>query len=225
MGLQVKRGLLGLVLALLVPAAGFAQPPVAVTGVDPVTGLTAAALADAVTNSLRVTITETFTPLFTRPVPLAGSFGRTIGSHGDALNVNLRYPAASYDPCMGTAPKSNQPISQTANTKIIFGAGAGKRVHICAIFVLVADAENISLVEGTGATCGTGTAAIIGGTTAATGPNLTAGSGWTHGNGAGTIAHTTNPANDVCLLMSGSGRTSGNIVYAYGPMTGLVVQQ
>lgn len=142
---------------------------------------------------------------------LRGNLGQSITSTGTALDVNVKYPPAVGDACAGA--KSNAPISQTANAVIVNGTG-GRRVAICAITVVGADAENISLVEGTGATCATGTAAIIGGTTAANGPNLAANGGFTSGSGVGAIAVQAKPGNDVCLFQSGGGRVAGNLTYA-----------
>lgn len=142
---------------------------------------------------------------------LSGAFGRSITSTGDALDVNIKYQAATLDPCAGVS-KQSVSVSQTANARLLV-APAG-RVFVCSAFVVGADAENISLVEGTGATCGTGTAAVIGGATAATGPNFAANGGFTLGNGGGTVAITATPGNDVCLFQSGSGRVAGVLTVA-----------
>ena len=116
------------------------------------------------------------------------------------------------DPCsQGT--RINKPISQTTSTNLITGTSA-KKLYICAISLITADAENISFVEGTtGGTCGTSTAAVIGSTTAANGMNLAANGGFTTGNGLGTIANTATNNNDLCLFQSGSGRIAGNLMY------------
>src|SRR6185369_9553031 len=76
------------------------------------------------------------------------------------------------DPCQSMA-KSVVAISQAGNTKL-FSAVSGKINYICSFHIVAGDAENVSLVEGTGSTCGSSTAAVIGGATAATGPNLAA---------------------------------------------------
>jgi hypothetical protein len=142
---------------------------------------------------------------------VTGSFNRPVTSTGDALDVNVKYPPASADPCSGR--KRNVAISQTGNAQLV-GAGPGT-IWICSIFVMGADAENVSLVEGSGATCATGTAAVIGGTTAAAGPNMAANGGFAPGNGLGTIAATVTPGNSLCLFQSGSGRVAGNLTFAY----------
>ena len=76
-----------------------------------------------------------------------------------------------------------------------------------------ADAENVSLISGTGTVCATNAAAMIGGTTAATGPNLAANGGFSHGNGASAIAISAVAADNVCLMQSGSGRVAGVMTY------------
>jgi hypothetical protein len=111
------------------------------------------------------------------------------------------------DPCQGNA-KVYTPISQTANTKLITGT-ASKKTFVCSIVLVGADAENISLVAGTGSTCGTSTVAVLGGATAANGPNLAANGGFSFGSGLSSIAATTVNQDDLCLFQSGSGRVAG----------------
>jgi hypothetical protein len=117
------------------------------------------------------------------------------------------------DPCDNISVKVNVPISQTANTKII-SATSAKKNYICHILLIGADAENLSIVEGTGTVCATGTAAMIGGTTAANGTNLAANGGYQAGGGRGSITFSTGSNVDVCLFQSGGGRVAGNIIYA-----------
>jgi hypothetical protein len=111
------------------------------------------------------------------------------------------------DPCQGNA-KVYTPISQTANTKLITGT-ASKKTYVCSLVLVGADAENVSLVAGTGSTCATSTVAVLGGATAANGPNLAANGGFSFGNGAASIAATTVNQDDLCLFQSGSGRVAG----------------
>lgn len=137
---------------------------------------------------------------------LHGSLGERIGSAGGALNVNV--PAQACDTRVQSVA-----ISQTGNAKLQGGL-QGKNIYICYLLVVGADAENVSLVEGTGSTCGTNTSAVIGGTTAANGPNLAANGGFTAGNGDGVIAATGRAGDDVCLFQSGSGRVAGVMAIA-----------
>jgi hypothetical protein len=120
---------------------------------------------------------------------------------------------ASIDPCTAIA-KTSVAISQTANAKL-FSKTSSKKNYICSIMVVGADAENVSLVEGTKTTneCDTSTAAIIGGTTAANGPNMAANGGFALGNGSTTVANGANNNFDVCLYQSGSGRVAGVLTY------------
>lgn len=111
------------------------------------------------------------------------------------------------DPCAGNA-KVYTPISQTTGTRLIVGTSA-KKIYVCSIVLVGADAENVSLVAGTGSVCATSTVAVIGGTTAAAGPNLAANGGFSAGNGASSIAATTVNADDLCLFQSASGRVAG----------------
>lgn len=139
---------------------------------------------------------------------LRGTFGVPLGSIGDALKVT----PVQQDPCTGI--KQSIAISQTASTRYVIGNG--HRSFICSVLIVGADAENVSIVEGTGSTCGTATLAVIGGATAANGPNLAANGGFSMGNGAGTIAAIGVPGDDVCLFESGSGRVAGVMTVAFG---------
>jgi hypothetical protein len=141
---------------------------------------------------------------------ILGTFNRPVTSTGDAIDVNVKYPPAMADPCAGD--KKNIAISQAASAVLV--TGKREKIRVCSILIVGADAENISLVEGTGSTCGTGTGAVIGGTTAANGPNMPAGGGFQLGNGTGTVAAQNTQGNDLCLLQSGSGRVAGNMMIA-----------
>jgi hypothetical protein len=133
---------------------------------------------------------------------LLGTLGQPISSTGSALDVAVKYT----NPCNDPSQLRSAPISQTANTRLIV---AEAKIMICGVFVIGADAENVSIVSGTGATCGTGTAAVIGGSTAANGPNMAANGGWTMSFSVPA------PAVDLCLFQSGSGRVAGVLTYAF----------
>jgi hypothetical protein len=157
--------------------------------------------------------------------------GNVIASTTNALNVNVNNSNANGqavmassspvvlasdqtvgDPCTFAA-KTSVPISQTSSAQIITGTSS-KKTYVCSIFALGADAENMSLVEGTGSVCATGTAAVIGSTTAGNGPNFAANGGFALGGGAGSVAIASNAnADNVCLLQSGSGRVAGVVTY------------
>lgn len=129
----------------------------------------------------------------------------------NAVSVQYGSTALVADPCQAVA-KTSVPISQTTNTQLLAGTSA-KKTYICSIMLVAADAENISLVAGTGSVCGTGTAAVIGGTTAAAGPNLASNGGFAWGSGLATIASGLTNADNVCLFQSASGRVAGVLTY------------
>lgn len=142
------------------------------------------------------------------------------GSAG-ALPLQVSLPAGQFpsqttgDPCFFNA-KSGAAINLTGNGQVITGT-PGKRTYICSLDLVSGAAQNIALVEGTGATCATNIFGLAGGTTAATGWNLAANGGLVKGNGGGTvytpIADTNSTGANVCLLLSGAGQTSGQITY------------
>lgn len=131
------------------------------------------------------------------------------------VGVVLSPASAQYNPTavFQTCPNTTA-ISQAANARLITGV-AGQRTYLCGLFVLAADAENISLVGGTGTTCGTGAYAIIGGATAANGPNLLAGGSFTLWSHVVTIAPPSAAAtgDDICLFQSGTGRVAGVVTW------------
>lgn len=142
------------------------------------------------------------------------NFGTSPGAVvSGSVNASVMYgtTAAIGDPCRTNA-KVYVPISQTANTQLLAGTSA-KKTYICHIIVVAADAENISLVSGTGSVCATSTAAVIGSTTAAAGPNLSANGGFSIGTGVGSVAVSAVNADNVCLFQSGSGRVAGVMTY------------
>lgn len=117
----------------------------------------------------------------------------------------------TLDPCQVNAG-SQALISLTASGQLITGT-ASKQTYICALDLVTATAQNIALVEGTGTTCGTGTAGMAGGTTAATGWNFAANSGLVKGAGSNWVFKTATAADNVCLLLSSTGQTSGSVRY------------
>lgn len=113
------------------------------------------------------------------------------------------------DPCQSTA-KVYTPINQAAAgpTTLVAGTSA-KKTYICSMLIVTATAQNVNLVEGTGTNCSSVTSGVLGGTTAATGPNLAANGGFTHGDGTGGIAATATNADNLCIIVSGTGQVSG----------------
>lgn len=137
-----------------------------------------------------------------------GPFSTPVGMIADAIKVT----PIQTDPCTGA--KQFIAISQTANSRYVIGNG--HRTYICSVLLVGADAENVSIVEGTGSVCATNTAAVIGGVTAANGPNLAANGGFVEGNGGASVAAVNVNGDDVCVFESASGRVSGNIAVAFG---------
>lgn len=100
----------------------------------------------------------------------------------------------------------------TATTTLWITGVSGRHVRICSISMVASAAENVALISGTGATCGTGTAAIVG-TTSATGFNFAANGGLTQGNGIGTIMRTVATGDSICAISSSTAQLSGVISY------------
>lgn len=140
----------------------------------------------------------------------------------NGVQVNAAIPAGtnvigfnSNDPC-SQATKLGASINLTASGQILAGTSA-KKTYICSLDIVSATAQNVALVEGTGTVCATNIFGLAGGTTAATGWNLAANSGLVKGSGNGTVyspsADSNSTAANQCLLLSGSGQTSGQITY------------
>lgn len=101
----------------------------------------------------------------------------------------------------------------TATTTLLITGVSGRHVRISSIDLVTAAANNVALISGTGATCGTGTAAIVG-TTAATGWNFAANGGLTKGTGLGTILRTVATGDSICAITSAATQLSGSIAYS-----------
>lgn len=129
-----------------------------------------------------------------------------------SVNVNqIGGSGVVADPCQQLA-RSSANINLTASGRIIVGTSA-KQTYICSMDLISATAQNIALVEGTVTTCGTGTTGMAGGSTAATGWNLAANGGLVKGTGSNWVFKTATAADDVCLLLSSTGQTSGSVQY------------
>jgi hypothetical protein len=115
------------------------------------------------------------------------------------------------DPCQRGA-RTRVAINLTAGGQLITGTSS-KQTYICDLDLVTATAQNIALVSGTGTVCATGIHAMAGGTTAATGWNFSANGGLTKGIGGFYVYSTTTAADNVCLLLSGTGQVSGSLTY------------
>lgn len=106
-------------------------------------------------------------------------------------------------------------VSVTSGTTTLLVTGvSGRHVRISSINLVTAIANNVALISGTGATCGTGTAGISGGTTAANGWNFAANGGLSLGNGLGTVMQTAAAGDSVCVITSAAGPLAGSLSYA-----------
>jgi hypothetical protein len=128
-----------------------------------------------------------------------------------AVQASGTYPPRNGDPCT-IQMRVQLPINLTASGQLITGV-ANKQVYICTMQFVTTTAQNIALVEGTGATCGTNTVGIAGGNTAATGWNLAANQVIAFDNPGYWSVSTATAADNVCLLLSGAGQTSGYIQF------------
>jgi hypothetical protein len=104
-------------------------------------------------------------------------------------------------------------ISTNTTTLIVTGV-SGRHIRIGAMNLMTALANNVALISGTGATCGTGTAGVAGGTTAASGWNFIANGGLTLGTGLGTVLKTVATGDSLCLVTSVATQLSGGVSYA-----------
>jgi hypothetical protein len=131
------------------------------------------------------------------------------------MNVNLVATTGVTDPCTFKL-KTYQRINLTATGPIVTGQ-AGTKTYICSFDVVTATAQGVALVEGTGTNCATNIYALAGGITALTGWQFAANSGIARGSGSATWVYGSGDGNataaNVCLLLSGSGQTSGTIGY------------
>lgn len=104
-----------------------------------------------------------------------------------------------------------------ATTLKLAGKVSGQKIYICGFKAgPAAAAINVTLVEGTKTTneCDTGAKGLLNGATAARGDQLTANSGYVWGTGQGVIAVTPDANNDVCVVLSGTAQTGGQLIWA-----------
>lgn len=114
-----------------------------------------------------------------------------------------------------TVCDTHKPISMTSATTTLMVTGvSGRHVRICSLHLVTAIANNVAIISGTGATCGTGTAGIAGGTTAANGYNFAANGGIAIGSGFGEVMRTVATGDSVCIITSAAGPLAGNLAYA-----------
>lgn len=100
-------------------------------------------------------------------------------------------------------------ISVTANTQLVTNAG-NQFLHVCTFSVVIAAAESISLVEGTGSTCGTATRGLYGGTAASAAFAANGGVAMVSDR---IIVPMQVRGDHLCLLKSAANNASGTLVY------------
>lgn len=131
--------------------------------------------------------------------------------HPDSVQAAPTYNPKNGDPC-SINMRQVVPINLAASGQVVTGV-ANKTTYVCSFHIVSATAQNIALVEGTGSTCGTSTAGMAGGATAATGWNFAAGQVLAFGNGNAWQLATASTGSNVCLLLSGTGQTSGALQF------------
>ena len=136
--------------------------------------------------------------------PAAGSFTVGLGSGATGGLLTGITVADSFVPVNVS----------TATTTLLVTGVSGRHIRITSLDISTAGANNVALISGTGATCGTGTTGMNGGTTAATGWNFAANGGITRGSGIGTVYRTTAAGDSVCVVTSATTQLSGNLSYA-----------
>lgn len=136
-------------------------------------------------------------------------------------SFNMCYNGTTWDRCVKAVDpcqvktKVHANINGTAGATLVTGT-ASKKIYLCSINIVTATAQNINLVSGTGTVCATSTAATLGltgGTTAGTGWNFAANGGLTLGSGGFSIGQTNVNADNLCMLISGSGQVTGGFSY------------
>lgn len=108
------------------------------------------------------------------------------------------------------------PVSISANTRIVIAGNANMFVYLCSYNLNASAALTFSIVEGTGATCGTGTAAMVGGVTAAAGPSLGVAGTINFGGGNGAVTKTVVAGDSVCIFPS-AGTLAGVVGWTQAP--------
>ena len=115
------------------------------------------------------------------------------------------------DPCQ-TETKTTTSFSQTSIANIIT-AVSGKTNYVCAMSLVAAAAEVVSVVEDDTTACASPTVALTGSLTAANGQSLAANGGYVLGDGTATVLAGSTSNRYLCVLQNGSNRVSGFITW------------
>lgn len=108
-------------------------------------------------------------------------------------------------------------IAGAVTTRIVLAGNANMFVYLCSYNLNASAALTFSIIEGTGATCGTGTAAMVGGTTAAAGPSLGIAGTINFGGGTGAVTKTAIAGDSVCIIPSAGGTLAGVVGWTQAP--------
>ena len=136
-------------------------------------------------------------------VNTAGGSGGTTGTQTvSAAALLVRAIPNLY--CENTAA-----ISQATSTQVIAGT-ANTKTYLCTVFVFSGTTQNVSVVEGTGGTCGSNTVGMVGGTSPVIA--FVANQGFVIAS-TGPTLRTAGTATNVCLLQSGAGVLGGTITW------------
>lgn len=174
------------------------------------------------TDQPQLTAKLLVTPDANVKVNVVGNSGANVdGATGAAPPANVLYIGTLKSGATGgllsgvTACDSDFAVNiSTATTTLAVTGVSGRQVRICHMDLVAGAADNVAVVEGTGATCGTGTAGMNGGTTAASGWNFSANGGIATGNGIGEVMTTVTAGDSVCIITSAAAQLSGHIKYA-----------
>jgi hypothetical protein len=139
-----------------------------------------------------------------------GTIGSAVPSKGAYVAGNSSGNLTGIIACDQSAPIN---MSTATTTQIIPISGTGGRTYICSYDLVVAGANNVTIISGSGTNCASNQAALIGGTTAASGYNFAANGGIAKGSGLGMILKTTTTNNEVCIVTSAAVQLSGSISY------------
>ena len=131
-------------------------------------------------------------------------------SAGSALTTNAALVVA-VSPNPTAVCNSRIAINQTASADILTSTN---KIYICSIDLVIAGAEQVSIIEGTGTVCATGTAALWGGTTADATHGMPFGvNGGFSKTAERPFAQTLTTADHLCILKSGANLLAGAIWY------------
>lgn len=118
---------------------------------------------------------------------------------------------STTDPCQTGGKTYTSDASQTSSTRYVVGSN-NKKTYVCQVFIFASAAESVSVVEGTGSTCGTNTKALYGNATVSNGLLFAASGGFSVGNGSATVQSSPSTGTDICVLQAGSSRVSVSLV-------------